>query len=181
MSGTGAAVLLAAGTHGGRVYGLAPNVNTIALFYDVRALLAAPHVDQDQRVTMVVYTDETLAATGKRSPLDRALLAARTRHRRHVRRLVLEHVVGFEAFRGALESVRGPLSPQALASQIFGLYTGFVYFTPLVGGLVGTILIGFLASSEVAAVDGLLYGGGVDQLGKQLVAAGATLVSSGES
>jgi len=30
--------VLAAGTHGGRVYGLAPNVNTIALFYDVRAL-----------------------------------------------------------------------------------------------------------------------------------------------
>ncbi len=48
----------------------------------------------------------------------------------------------------------------------------------LVGGLVGTILIGFLASSDVAAVDGLLYGGGVDQLGKQLVAAGATLVFS---
>jgi adenylate cyclase len=45
------------------------------MFYDVRALLASPHVDQDDRVTMVVYTDETLAATGKRSPLDRALLA----------------------------------------------------------------------------------------------------------
>ena len=45
------------------------------MFYDVRALLAAPHVDQDRRITMVVYTDETLAATGKRSPLDRALLA----------------------------------------------------------------------------------------------------------
>ena len=48
----------------------------------------------------------------------------------------------------------------------------------LVGGLVGTILIGLLASSDVAAVDGLLYGGGADQLGKQLVAAGATLVFS---
>jgi adenylate cyclase len=45
------------------------------MFYDVRALLASPHVDQDGRITMVVYTDETLAATGKRSPLDRALLA----------------------------------------------------------------------------------------------------------
>jgi Amt family ammonium transporter len=48
----------------------------------------------------------------------------------------------------------------------------------LVGGLVGTILIGFLASSDVNVVDGLLYGGGADQLGKQLVAAGATLVFS---
>ncbi|THV18006.1 ammonium transporter [Nocardioides caeni] len=48
----------------------------------------------------------------------------------------------------------------------------------LVGGLVGTILIGFLASSTVNGVDGLLYGGGADQLGKQLVAAGATLAYS---
>jgi ammonium transporter, Amt family len=48
----------------------------------------------------------------------------------------------------------------------------------LVGGLVGTILIGFLASSDVAAFDGLLYGGGAGQLGKQLVAAGATLAFS---
>ncbi|KRB77444.1 ammonia channel protein [Nocardioides sp. Root190] len=48
----------------------------------------------------------------------------------------------------------------------------------LVGGLVGTILIGFLASSSVTSVDGLFYGGGADQLGKQLVAAGATLAYS---
>ncbi len=48
----------------------------------------------------------------------------------------------------------------------------------LVGGLVGTILIGLLASSDVTSVDGLLYGGGADQLGKQLVAAGAVLVFS---
>ncbi|MBM7519559.1 ammonium transporter [Nocardioides nitrophenolicus] len=48
----------------------------------------------------------------------------------------------------------------------------------LVGGLVGTVLIGLLASSSVTHVDGLLYGGGADQLGKQLVAAGATLVFS---
>jgi Amt family ammonium transporter len=48
----------------------------------------------------------------------------------------------------------------------------------LVGGLVGTVLIGLLASSAVADVDGLLYGGGADQLGRQLVAAGATLAFS---
>ena len=42
--------------------------------YDVRALVAARHVDQDGRIVLVVYTDETLAATGKRSPLDRKLL-----------------------------------------------------------------------------------------------------------
>jgi len=54
----------------------------------------------------------------------------------------VEHVAGFAAFREAPESVRGPLSAQALASQIFGLYAGFVYFTPLIGGLVADRWIG---------------------------------------
>ena len=45
-----------------------------------------------------------------------------------------EHVGGFSGFRAAVESIVGPLSTQALASQIFGLYSGFVYFTPLLGG-----------------------------------------------
>jgi Amt family ammonium transporter len=48
----------------------------------------------------------------------------------------------------------------------------------LVGGLVGTIVIGLLAAHEVAGVDGLLYGGGLDQLGKQVVAAAAALTYS---
>jgi Amt family ammonium transporter len=49
----------------------------------------------------------------------------------------------------------------------------------LVGGLVGTILIGFLATAEApAGVDGLFYGGGVDQLWRQVVGALAVLVVS---
>jgi Amt family ammonium transporter len=49
----------------------------------------------------------------------------------------------------------------------------------LVGGLVGTILIGFLATSEApAGVDGLFYGGGLDQLWRQVVGALAVLVFS---
>ncbi|HSV38009.1 MAG TPA: ammonium transporter [Nocardioidaceae bacterium] len=49
----------------------------------------------------------------------------------------------------------------------------------LVGGLVGTIGIGFLACATVqGSIDGLLYGGGTDQLGRQLVAAGATFAFS---
>lgn len=43
--------------------------------YDVRVDLNAPRVDQDDRVVLVVFTEETLAATGKRSPLDRTMLA----------------------------------------------------------------------------------------------------------
>jgi proton-dependent oligopeptide transporter, POT family len=54
----------------------------------------------------------------------------------------VEHVAGFAAFRSVVESVTGPLSTQALASQIFGLYSGFVYFTPMLGGLVADRWIG---------------------------------------
>jgi Amt family ammonium transporter len=49
----------------------------------------------------------------------------------------------------------------------------------LVGGLVGTIGIGLLATSAApAGVDGLLYGGGLDQLWRQAVAAVVVLVVS---
>ncbi len=49
----------------------------------------------------------------------------------------------------------------------------------LVGGVVGTVAIGFFASASApAAVDGLFYGGGVDQLWRQVVGAGAVLVYS---
>ncbi|WP_415641684.1 CHASE2 domain-containing protein [Sphingomonas antarctica] len=43
--------------------------------YDLRAVATAPRVAQDPRIVLVTYTDETLAATAKRSPLDRAILA----------------------------------------------------------------------------------------------------------
>jgi proton-dependent oligopeptide transporter, POT family len=54
----------------------------------------------------------------------------------------VEHIGGFSAFRAALEPIVGPLSTQALASQIFGLYSGFVYFTPLLGGMIADRWIG---------------------------------------
>jgi POT family proton-dependent oligopeptide transporter len=38
----------------------------------------------------------------------------------------VENIARFAAFRGALESLTGPLSPVALASLMFGLYSGFV-------------------------------------------------------
>lgn len=50
----------------------------------------------------------------------------------------------------------------------------------LVGGLVGTLLIGFFGTTSLnsASADGLFYGGGFDQLGKQAVAAFAVLAYS---
>jgi POT family proton-dependent oligopeptide transporter len=51
-------------------------------------------------------------------------------------------VAGFAQLRTALQSLAGPLSDRALASQIFGLYSGLVYFTPLLGGLIADRWIG---------------------------------------
>ncbi len=49
----------------------------------------------------------------------------------------------------------------------------------LVGGLTGTLLIGLIGSAlSPAGVDGLLYGGGVDQLWRQALGAGAVLAYS---
>ena len=63
-----------------------------------------------------------------------------------VERLLLpghvENIVGFTGFRAAIEGVTGPLSPQALATQIFGLYVGFVYLIPVFGGLLGDRVLG---------------------------------------
>jgi len=66
----------------------------------------------------------------------------------------VEHVAGFATFRAMIEGTFGPLSTQALASQIFGLYSGFVYFTPVFGGWIGdrigqrnAVVIGALSMS----------------------------------
>lgn len=69
----------------------------------------------------------------------------------------IEHVAGMAGYRAALESLFGPLSAQALASQTFGYYTGLVYFTPVLGG--------WLADRWLGA--------------KRAVIAGAVLMSAG--
>ena len=53
-----------------------------------------------------------------------------------------ERVLGFTALKGALEAAFGPLATQALSSQVYGLYTGFVYFTPFFGGMLADRLLG---------------------------------------
>ena len=54
----------------------------------------------------------------------------------------VERVAGFAPFRAALEGAYGPLSVQALASAIFGLYAGLVYLTPILGGLLADRVLG---------------------------------------
>ena len=53
-----------------------------------------------------------------------------------------ESVAGLGALRHALEAVFGPLGVQPFASNIFGLYTGLVYFTPILGGLLADKVLG---------------------------------------
>ncbi|NWE52778.1 peptide MFS transporter [Brevundimonas sp. P7753] len=54
----------------------------------------------------------------------------------------IESVAGFAQFRAVVEGVYGPLSIQALASAIFGIYTGLVYLTPVLGGVIADRWLG---------------------------------------
>ena len=67
------------------------------------------------------------------------------------------NVAGFAGFRAGLESVFGPMSTLALASQIYGLYTGFVYFTPVFGGWIADRFIGRKRAVMAGAI--LMSGG----------------------
>jgi len=52
------------------------------------------------------------------------------------------HVLGYGTLRSSLEAVFGPLSTQALSSQIYGLYTSLLYVTPILGGLLADRIVG---------------------------------------
>ncbi|GIL37951.1 peptide MFS transporter [Roseiterribacter gracilis] len=54
----------------------------------------------------------------------------------------VESLVFFAPLKATFESMYGPLSVQATASQIYGLYTALVYFTPLIGGLIADRYLG---------------------------------------
>jgi POT family proton-dependent oligopeptide transporter len=62
------------------------------------------------------------------------------------------NVIGLGGLRHALESVFGPLDVQPLSSQIWGLYTGLVYFTPIFGGLLADRVLGQRRTVVIGAV-----------------------------
>jgi POT family proton-dependent oligopeptide transporter len=62
------------------------------------------------------------------------------------------HVVGFAGLQHALESVYGPLGIQPFASEIYGLYTAFVYLTPLFGGMLADRILGQRKTVIIGAV-----------------------------
>jgi POT family proton-dependent oligopeptide transporter len=65
----------------------------------------------------------------------------------------IEHVAGFGPFQHFLEWIyRGKLGIQPLASAIFGLYTGFVYLTPIAGGFIADRLLGRTRTITIGAL-----------------------------
>lgn len=62
------------------------------------------------------------------------------------------YVFGFGGVKSVLEAVFGPLAVQPLASQIYGLYTGFVYLTPLFGGILADRLLGARRTVMLGAI-----------------------------
>jgi len=61
-------------------------------------------------------------------------------------------VIGLDTLRSVLESIFGTLGTQPFASQIYGLYTGLVYLTPLFGGLLADRVLGQRRTVIIGAV-----------------------------
>src|SRR5262245_13455041 len=72
----------------------------------------------------------------------RALLVLYMVNHLFLRPDVGQAVFGFAAIRGGLERVFGPLAVQALSSQVYGLYTGFVFFSAFFGGILADRVLG---------------------------------------
>ena len=79
------------------------------------------------------------------------------------KRLILDanagtYILGFDSIRAfvgwfvGLFGVHETLSVQALSSQIYGLYTGFVYFTPFFGGILADRVFGQRKSVYIGGV-----------------------------
>jgi POT family proton-dependent oligopeptide transporter len=60
-------------------------------------------------------------------------------------------VIGLAALKRMLEIPFGPLDIQPLASQIYGLYTGLVYLTPIFGGLLADRVLGHRRTVVIGA------------------------------
>ncbi|HWW20570.1 MAG TPA: peptide MFS transporter, partial [Steroidobacteraceae bacterium] len=65
----------------------------------------------------------------------------------------VEHIAGFTGVRAALESAYGhPLSVIALGSAIYGVYSGSVWITPILGGLIADRWLGRTRTITIGAV-----------------------------
>ena len=64
----------------------------------------------------------------------------------------MQHIIGMHGLRAGLEQMFGRLTTLGLASQIKGLYSGFVYFTPVLGGLIADRFTGRRAAVVAGAL-----------------------------
>jgi POT family proton-dependent oligopeptide transporter len=65
----------------------------------------------------------------------------------------IEHVAGFAAFKGALEGIYGPLAtPVAIGAAVTGVYSGGVYFTPIIGGFIADRFLGRTVTVSLGAI-----------------------------
>ena len=65
---------------------------------------------------------------------------------------VAGQVIGLAALKHGLEAMFGPLEIQPFASHIYGFYTGFVYLTPVLGGLIADRLLGHRRTVIIGAL-----------------------------
>jgi POT family proton-dependent oligopeptide transporter len=80
-------------------------------------------------------------------------------------------VLGFNQVKGGLEAIFGPMAIQPFSSQIYGLYTAFVYLTPFFGGMLAdrvmgqrkTVILGavLMAMGEFMLMSESLFFGGL--------------------
>ena len=63
-----------------------------------------------------------------------------------------KNVIGYETLSRIIESIYGEVSIQAMSSQVYGIYTGLVYFTPFFGGMIADRLLGQRRSVYVGGI-----------------------------
>jgi proton-dependent oligopeptide transporter, POT family len=61
-------------------------------------------------------------------------------------------VIGLAALKRTLEMLLGPLDAQPFASNIYGLYTGLVYLTPVFGGMIADRVLGHRRTVIIGAL-----------------------------
>ena len=64
----------------------------------------------------------------------------------------VERIIGVGAMRAMLEGVYGAHTPVTMTAGILGLYTGFVYLTPIIGGWIADRFIGRTAAVTIGAL-----------------------------
>lgn len=70
---------------------------------------------------------------------------------------IARQVWGLAGYRATLEAVFGPMTDLAFATQTFGLYSGFIYLTPLLGAWLGDRVLG---KTRTVAAGALLMSAG---------------------